>query len=91
MDQLLTAVLGISLALHTVMVAIAVWRIWRGENAADRLLGVELVTTLLMAILILLSLMLESSIFIDIAIALAALGFVSTIVLAKYMADEQMY
>jgi multisubunit Na+/H+ antiporter MnhF subunit len=73
------------------MVGIAVWRIWRGENVADRLIGVELITTLLMAVLVLLALIQRDSIYMDIAIALAALGFITTIALAKYLADEQMF
>lgn len=91
LDAFLTTVFSISLALHTVMLTIVVWRIWRGENIADRLIGVELMTTLLMAILVLLGLVQRDSIYLDIAIALAALGFVTSIALAKYLADEQMF
>ena len=77
--------------LHVGMMAVVVWRIWRGETVADRLVGVDLVTTLLISILILLSITQRDSIYIDLALALAALGFISTIALAKYLADEQMF
>lgn len=91
MSTVLTITFNIALILHIVMVAVAVWRIWRGENVADRLIGVELITTLLMAILVLLALIQRDSIYMDVAIALAALGFITTIALAKYLADEQMF
>jgi multisubunit Na+/H+ antiporter MnhF subunit len=91
METLLTTTFNIALVLHIIMVGIAVWRIWRGENVADRLIGVELITTLLMAVLVLLALIQRDSIYMDIAIALAALGFITTIALAKYLADEQMF
>ncbi len=91
MDTILTYAFNVALVLHIGMVGMAVWRIWRGENVADRLIGVELITTLLMAILVLLALIQRDSIYMDIAIALAALGFITTIALAKYLADEQMF
>jgi multisubunit Na+/H+ antiporter MnhF subunit len=91
MGKILDIALIIALALHVFMVAIAVWRVWRGENVIDRLIGVELVTTLFLAILVLVSLSLRESIYIDIALVLGALGFVGTIALAKYIADEQMF
>ncbi len=91
MTELLNSVINGALVIHTLLIVIAIWRIWRGENVADRLIGVELVTTMLLAILVLLSLTQRDTIYIDVAIALAALGFVVTIALAKYLADEQMY
>lgn len=81
----------ISLFLHVVMIAIAVWRIWKGENVIDRLIGVDLVSTLFLAILVLLALVFNEIIYIDVALALAALGFISIVALAKYVADEQMF
>ena len=91
METLLIGVLYISLVIHIVMIAIAVWRVWRGENVIDRLLGTELVSTLILAILVLISLIFRDSIYIDVALGLGALGFISTIALAKYVADEQMF
>ncbi len=91
MGELLADVAAAALVIHVGMLAIVVWRIWRGETVADRLVGVDLVTILFLAILVLLSIIQRDSIYIDLALALAALGFISTIALAKYLADEQMF
>lgn len=91
MRELLLDVAAIALVFHVGMMAVAVWRIWRGETVADRLVGVDLVTTLLLSTFILLAIIQVDSIFIDLALALAALGFISTVALAKYLADEQMF
>jgi multisubunit Na+/H+ antiporter MnhF subunit len=91
MENSLTIALIVALTFHVLMVAIAMWRVWRGENVIDRLIGVELVSTLFLAILVLVSLILQESIYIDIALVLGALGFVGTIALAKYIADEQVF
>jgi multicomponent Na+:H+ antiporter subunit F len=91
MNDLLTIAFHASLLLHTVLIVVVVWRIWRGKTIVDRLIGVELMTTLLMAILVLLGLIGRNPIYLNIAIALASLAFVTTIALSKYLADEQLF
>lgn len=91
MQNILSTALLIALALHILMLAIAVWRVWRGENVIDRLIGLDLVSTLFLAVLVLVALIYRDSVYLDIAIVLGALGFVGIIALAKYAADEQMF
>ncbi|MFO7678501.1 MAG: monovalent cation/H+ antiporter complex subunit F [Chloroflexota bacterium] len=91
MGNLLQIVLYMSLLIHLLLLAVAVWRVWHGENVADRLIGVDLVTTLVLAVLVLVSLIYRASIYIDVALALAALGFVGTIALAKYVVDDKLF
>ncbi len=91
MDALLTAALHTALVIHILFITVAVWRVWRGENVIDRLLGADLVGTLVLAVLVLVSLIQLDSIYIDVALALAVLGFVGTIALARYIADQQMF
>lgn len=91
MRELLIDIATVALVLHIGMLGVVVWRIWRGETIADRLVGVDLVTTLLISTFVLLSIIQRNVIFIDLGLALAALGFISTIALAKYLADEQMF
>jgi multisubunit Na+/H+ antiporter MnhF subunit len=91
MGTVLQIVLYVSLFIHLLLMATAVWRVWRGENVVDRLIGVELVTTLVLAVLVLVSLIFRDSIYIDVALALAALGFISTIALTKYVANEKLF
>ena len=91
MTTILVGVLYTSLVIHISMIAGAVWRVWRGENVVDRLIGVELVSTLMLAVLVLIALITDDSIYIDVALGLAALGFIGTIALAKYVADEQIF
>lgn len=91
MKDLLPVVLYTALAIHILLIAIAVWRVWRGDNVIDRLMGLELVGTLTLAILVLTSLIEQRPIYIDVALGLGALGFVGTVALAKYVADEQMF
>lgn len=91
MESVLLIVLYVSLIVHIILIGISVWRVWRGENIIDRLMGADLISTLTLAILVLIALFEKNTIFIDVAVGLVALGYVSTIALAKYIADEQMF
>jgi multisubunit Na+/H+ antiporter MnhF subunit len=91
METLLENVLNISLAIHVILLGMAVWRVGRGENLIDRLIGVDMAATLILAMLVLVSLITRNVIYIDIALAMAALGFIGIIALARYIADQEMF
>lgn len=89
--SLLHTALLASLAVHLVLMVIALRRLWRGENIVDRLLGADIITTLTISVVVLLALLNRNNLYLDVALGLAALGFIATIALAKYIADEQMF
>ncbi len=91
LEIIFTYILYISLLIHIVLMSVAFYRVWRGENVIDRLLGLDLLSTLTLAVLVLLSLISQQVIYVDVSLGLAALGFVGMIALAKYVADEQMF
>ena len=91
MATVLTYVLYLALLVHIGLLAVVLWRVWRGENVIDRLMGADLLNTLVLSVLVLLALIERDGIYIDVALGLAALGFIGTIALAKYVADEQMF
>lgn len=91
LSTILEAVLYVALVIYVILIAAALWRVWRGENIVDRLIGVDLATTLTLGILVILAVSNRNSIYLDVALGLAALGFIGTIALAKYIADEQMF
>jgi multicomponent Na+:H+ antiporter subunit F len=91
MGTILTYTLYLALVVHIGLLAVVLWKVWRGENIIDRLMGADLLGTLTLAVLVLLALIGRDSIYIDVALGLAALGFIGIIALAKYVADEQMF
>jgi multisubunit Na+/H+ antiporter MnhF subunit len=91
MATILTIVLYLALVVHIGLLGVVLWRVWRGENVIDRLMGADLLGTLALAVLVLLALIERDSIYLSVAVGLAALGFIGTIALAKYVADEQMF
>ncbi len=91
MEQILSVAFASALLIHASLLGVAVWRAIRGDNAVDRLLSVELVSVLALCILILIALLTGQSMYMDVALALAALGFIGTLALAKYLADQRMF
>jgi multisubunit Na+/H+ antiporter MnhF subunit len=91
MATILTYALHLALLVHIGLLAVVLWRVWRGENVIDRLMGADLLNTLVLSVLVLLALIEGVGIYVDVALGLAALGFVGTIALAKYVADEQVF
>jgi multisubunit Na+/H+ antiporter MnhF subunit len=77
MGTILTYTLYLALVVHIGLLAVVLWKVWRGDN--------------IIAALVLLALIERNSIYIDVALGLAALGFIGIIALAKYVADEQMF
>lgn len=67
------------------------YRVWVGPSAADRLQAIDTITTLLIGIIITLALLQGISMFIDVAIALAAFGFIGTLALARYISEGKVF
>jgi multisubunit Na+/H+ antiporter MnhF subunit len=91
MEHILSTALNISLAIHLILIAVCVWRVWRGENLIDRLIGLDMNATLIMSVLVLVALVTMDPIYLDIALGLAALGFIGIVALARYIADHRMF
>ena len=91
MESILTFVLQAALVIHILLLAVCVWRVWRGENVIDRLIASDLATTLALAILVIVALIRGASLYLDIALALALMGFIGTLALARYIVDQSMY
>ncbi len=88
-DTLLHWTLIASLAIHLILVAFCILRVWRGENVIDRLVGADVVGTLGLAILLLIGMQENSTLFLDAAVGLAALSYIGSIAFAKYVADRE--
>ncbi len=87
-------ILGFPLIHTTVLVAmyivgaamlLAFWRLLRGPTLPDRILALDTLSVTAIAELMLLGMHLRSSIYFEAALIIAMLGFVSTVVLSKYV------
>ena len=88
-DTILYWTLIASLAVHLSLVAFCIVRVWRGENVIDRLIGADVIGTLGLAVLLLIGMQQRDTLYLDAAVGLAALSYISSIALAKYIADRR--
>lgn len=61
------------------------------QRPADRLVGVDMVTNLLIGIVVLLAIVTQSDVTIDIGIVVAALSFAGTVGIARYIAEGRVF
>ncbi len=81
--------------IHSVVVAalgvvgvamlLCLWRLLRGPTVADRILALDTLYINTIAMLMLFGMYLRSAIFFEVALIIAMLGFVGTVVLCKYL------
>lgn len=62
-------------------------RVFNAETPADRLQAVDAVTTLLIGVVVLLAVVADVDLFLDVGIALAALSFIGTVTIARYLGE----
>ena len=91
MQQVLTTILYVSLLIHVLLLCLAGWKLCQGENVVDRLIASDLFSNLTIAILVLTAVIREQIIFVDVALGLAAIGYIAVITFAKYISDKRMF
>lgn len=91
METIINITIWIVLAVYLAMALIVVWRAWRGENSVSRLMSLDLASTLTLAILVIVSIIQKNNLYIDVAIVLAALSYISTVALAKFISDQKVF
>lgn len=64
---------------------LCVWRLLRGPEATDRVLALDTMYVNVVALVVLLGLRMGSSIYFEVALLIALLGFASTVALGRYL------
>lgn len=92
MDETLSLIINIALLAMIALLPLAFYRVAKiGQEAADRLVGVDMITNLLVAIAVMLAITEGTDASIDIGIALAALSFAGTASIARYISEGRVF
>ena len=76
----LVSLYGVGLAM-----LLSLWRLLRGPSVPDRILALDTLYVNTIAALILFGMYLRSAVYFEAALVIAMLGFVSTVMLSKYV------
>ncbi|MCU0809812.1 MAG: K+/H+ antiporter subunit F [Thiobacillus sp.] len=82
---MLETVIPIAYALVSLALALSFWRLLRGPDAPDRILGLDTLYVNTIALLVLLGIHLGNAIYFEAALLIAMMGFVGTVALCKYL------
>lgn len=91
METIFDIVIRVVLALHLLMILVAAWQTWKGENSISRLVGLDIASTLTTAVLVIVGIIRDNNLFLDVAIVTTALGYLATVVIAKFISDQKVF
>ena len=74
-----------ALAMLLVSMILVLWRMARGPTAADRVIALDLLSMLVVAFLVAVSIHAQETSYLDVAIAYACIAFLGTVALARYI------
>lgn len=75
----------VSLGLMLVALLLTMIRLWRGPTLGDRIMALDTMTVLAVGFIAAMSILTGFRLYIDIAIAIGLVGFLSTVALARYL------
>lgn len=81
---MLNVILAVSIFL-SVLIVLSIYRALKGPTVSDRVIAINLMTTLVIAIIGLLAYYFNQTSFIDVAILYAMIGFLMTVAVVKYL------
>lgn len=92
MMEWISLAVNFALTIMVILLPVSFYRVIKPrQNAAERLVGVDLITNLLVGIVILLALVEQTDTTIDIGIVVAALSFAGTVSIARYISEGRVF
>ncbi len=91
MNDWVSFVTNAALVVLVIMLIPATYRIWTGPSAMERLQALDLTTTILVGMIVVLGIVLQNSLMIDIGVALAAFSFVATLAIARFISEGRFF
>ncbi|WP_461865600.1 monovalent cation/H+ antiporter complex subunit F [Thermococcus sp.] len=77
--------INIYLALIAIATLLSLYRVFRGPTTVDRLVAVDIMTTITTGLMVLFALQYKRMIFLDVALVYAVLAFLGVIAFARYL------
>lgn len=84
-DQLLLHATTITMGLLLLAMVLVIVRLIRGPTLADRILALDMLTTVAIAVIATFAVRTGFTLYLDIAISLGLLGFLSTVAFSRYL------
>jgi multicomponent K+:H+ antiporter subunit F len=83
--MILQTAIAIAFAMMSLAVLLNVWRLVRGPDQPDRVIALDTLYVNTIALLVLLGIHFDSTVYFESALVLAMMGFIGTIAFCKYL------
>lgn len=83
--MMLTMVLPWIAGAFVLAMLLSAWRLFVGPGLPDRILALDTLTVNALALLVLLGIWLDTQLYFEVALLIALLGFIGTVVLSKFV------
>ena len=83
--MMLPAALSVATGMLALALLLAAWRLLRGPGLPDRILALDTLYINALALLLLLGIRIDRTVYFEVAMVISMLGFVGTVVLSKYV------
>jgi multicomponent Na+:H+ antiporter subunit F len=80
-------VIGAGLVIAALVTLFSAYRVVQGPTTPDRVVALDTIATNVVAIAALFAMWTEEGLFVDVALVLAIIGFISTIAVARYVTE----
>lgn len=90
-SPLVTVMLDLTLVFLVALLIPVAYRMAKGPRVADRLLALDMITTLLLGLIVVLSAIEGVSLLVDVGLALAALSFIGTLAIARFVGEGRVF
>ncbi len=74
-----------------VLIFFSLYRAYDGPTAADRVVAINVITTKIAMLIVLLSIITGQEVFVDVALIYAMMGFIATICVSKYIEKGKLF
>ena len=75
----------------SVLIFVCLYRAFAGPGAADRVVAIDVISTKVAVLIVLLSILTEQESFMDVALIYAMVGFITTIAVSKFLEKGKLY
>jgi multicomponent K+:H+ antiporter subunit F len=82
---MLSFAITIAFAMLSLALLLCLWRLWRGPSLPDRILALDSLYIIVVALLVLLDIDFNTNAYFEAALLIALIGFISTVALCKYI------
>lgn len=75
----------------SLLIFVCLYRAYKGPSAADRVVAIDVISTKIVVLIVLISMITDHESFVDVALVYGMIGFITTIAVSKYLEKGKLF